>query len=133
MSGTDKIKQAAHAVGAHRISTRPSEHHVRVEADGEVLAESSRAMELDETGLPTRYYLPITDVRMELLRPSDLTTHCPYKGTANYWSIEVNGALRENLVWIYRTPLPESQKVAGLLAFYDEKLDVDLDGVRQPR
>jgi uncharacterized protein (DUF427 family) len=75
----------------------------------------------------------MADVRTELLQPSATVTGCPYKGTATYWSIEVNGTIRENLVWIYRTPLPESQKVAGLACFYNEHVDIFVDGVPQPR
>ena len=116
-----------------RVDILASSRRVRVELDGVTLAESTSPRILFETGLPTRYYLPVTDVRMDLLRPSDLQTHCPYKGTASYWSVEVNGALRENLVWIYRTPLPESQKVAGLACFYNEHVDIFVDGVQQPR
>ena len=73
-------------MSAHRISTNPSESHVRVESNGQVLAESDRAVELHETGLPTRYYLPREDVRMELLTPTDTTSHCPFKGDASYYS-----------------------------------------------
>ena len=65
--------------------------------------------------------------------PGAPQTHCPYKGTASYWSVQTAEGLREDLVWIYRTPLPESQKVAGLACFYDEKVDVYLDGELQPR
>jgi uncharacterized protein (DUF427 family) len=106
---------------------------VRVELDGELLAESRNPTILFETGLPPRFYLPLPDVRRELLRPSDSATHCPYKGTAGYWSVQVNGKLYEDLVWIYRTPLPESQKVAGLACFYNERVDLVIDGVREER
>jgi len=124
MTATDKIKQAAHKVGAHRISTRPSEHHVRVEADGQVLAESSRAMELDETGLPTRYYLPREDVRMELLTPTDTTSHCPFKGDASYYSApDVADAF-----WVYEAPSEEDAKpIAGLLAPWPGRVEVIVD------
>ena len=70
---------------------------------------------------------------MDLLRPSDSRTHCPYKGTAGYWSVEVNAHTYTDLVWIYRTPLPESQKIAGLACFYNERVDLYVDGVLQPR
>jgi uncharacterized protein (DUF427 family) len=116
-----------------RVDILASSRRVRVELDGVTLAESTSPRLLFETGLPTRYYLPIIDVRMDLLRPSDLETRCPYKGTANYWSIEVNGTVRENLVWIYRSPLPESQKIAGLACFYNEHVDIFIDGVLRPR
>lgn len=116
-----------------RVDILASSRHIRVEVDGVVVAESRQPRLLFETGLPTRYYLPISDTRTELLRPSTTQTHCPYKGTASYWSLEVNGKVHEDLVWIYRTPLPESQKVAGLACFYNEKVDVYVDGVKEER
>jgi uncharacterized protein (DUF427 family) len=116
-----------------RVDILASSRHIRVELDGVTLAESRSPRILYETYLPPRYYLPITDARMDLLRPSETQTHCPYKGTASYWSVEVNGRTHEDLVWIYRTPLPESQKIAGLACFYNEKVDLYVDGVLQPR
>jgi len=79
------------------------------------------------------YYVPLTDVRMDLLRPTDTQTRCPYKGIASYWSVDTGQAVHTDVVWIYRTPLPESQKVAGLACFYNEKVDITLDGERQER
>ena len=68
-----------------------------------------------------------------LLRPSDTVTHCPYKGAATYWSVELDGTLHEDLIWCYRAPLPESQKIAGLACFYNERVDLFVDGVAQER
>ncbi len=116
-----------------RVDILASSRHVRVEVDGVTVADSVRPHILFETGLPPRYYLPLTDVRAELLRASRTQTHCPYKGTASYWSVETGRGLRQDLAWIYRTPLPESQKIAGLACFYDEKVDVYLDGELQRR
>jgi uncharacterized protein (DUF427 family) len=116
-----------------RVDILASSRHVRISVDGVTLADSHSPRILFETGLPPRYYLPIGDLRTDLLRPSDSQSHCPYKGTAAYWSIEIEGRRYEDLVWIYRTPLPESQKIAGLACFYNEKVDIDLDGVRQER
>jgi uncharacterized protein (DUF427 family) len=114
-----------------RVDILASSRHVRVEIDGVTVAESRSPRILFETGLPPRYYLPLSGLRLDLLRPSDTQTHCPYKGTAAYWSIEVNGRVHDDLVWIYRTPLPESQKIAGLACFYNEKVDLFVDGVRE--
>src|ERR687895_2130234 len=116
-----------------RVDILPSSRHVRVEVDGVTVAESASPTLLFETGLPTRYYLPKTHVRMDLLAPTDSVTHCPYKGQAEWWSVRANGGVHEDLVWSYPTPLPESQKIAGLVAFYDEKVDVYVDGVLQER
>jgi uncharacterized protein (DUF427 family) len=117
----------------HRVDILASSRHVRVELDGVTVADSRQPRILFETGLPPRYYLPLTDVRMDLLRASGTETHCPYKGTANFWSADTGRAVHEDVVWTYRFPLPESQKVAGLACFYDEKADVFIDGERQER
>ncbi|MGW6120050.1 DUF427 domain-containing protein [Nocardia sp. NPDC055165] len=116
-----------------RVDILGSSRHVRVEIDGVTVADSHSPRILFETGLPARYYLPLTDVRMDLLTASDTHTSCPYKGTADYWNVRVGDTEHADLVWIYRTPLPESQKVAGLACFYNEKVDIYLDGVRQDR
>ena len=116
-----------------RVDILASSRHVRVEVDGVTVAESRSPRILFETGLPPRYYLPLTDVRTDLLRPSDTQTSCPYKGNASYWSVDAGSGLHKDLVWMYRTPLPESQKIAGLACFYDERVDVFLDGERQSR
>ena len=117
-----------------RVDILAGSRHVRVELDGVTVADSVRPHILFETGLPARYYLPLTDTRMDLLRPSDTRSHCPYKGSASYWSVQTGeGAVHEDVVWGYRTPLPESQKIAGLVCFYNEKVDIYLDGELQPR
>ncbi|HEY7631641.1 MAG TPA: DUF427 domain-containing protein [Thermoleophilaceae bacterium] len=116
-----------------RVDILPSSRHVRVEVDGETIAESTSPRLLFETGLPVRYYLPKTHVQMDLLEPSDTVSHCPYKGEAEWWSVRAGGRLHEDLAWSYPLSLPESQKVAGLVAFYDEKVDVYVDGVLQER
>ena len=117
----------------HRIDILHSSRHVRVEVDGVTVADSVRPVILFETGLPPRYYLPLSDIRTELLTPTDSQTHCPYKGTAGYWSVDTGHGPHADLVWAYRTPLPESQKIAGLACFYDEKVDVYLDGELEER
>jgi uncharacterized protein (DUF427 family) len=112
-----------------RVDVLASSRHVEVRIDGQTVASSRQPRILFETSLPPRYYLPLSDVRMDLLRPSATTTSCPYKGTASYWSVGDH----EDVVWIYRTPLPESQKVAGLACFYNEKVDLIIDGEPQAR
>lgn len=116
-----------------RIDILPSSRRVRVEVDGVTVADSTNAAFLFETSLPTRYYLPKTDVRFDLLTPTDLATACPYKGTARYWSVEIEGNVHPNLVWGYDTPLPESQKIGGMVAFYNEKVDIYVDEVLEER
>jgi uncharacterized protein (DUF427 family) len=118
-----------------RVDILASSRHIRVEIDGVTVADSRSPRILFETGLPPRFYLPLSDIRTDLLRPSEAHSHCPYKGTASYWSVDTGKGLHQDVVWIYRTPLPESQKITGLAAFYDEKVDVFIDGEpqRQPQ
>ena len=116
-----------------RVDILTSSRHVRVEVDCVTVAESHRPTILFETGLPPRHYLPLSDLRLDLLSPSATETHCPYKGTATYRSLEVGGRRYEDLVWIYRAPLPESQKIAGLACFYNEKVDLYIDGELEAR
>ncbi|WP_285480332.1 DUF427 domain-containing protein [Amycolatopsis sp. NBRC 101858] len=112
-----------------RVDILPSSRHVRIEVDGVTVADTVRPHLLFETGLPTRYYLPRVDVRMDLLEKIDTVTHCPYKGAADHFDV----AGHDDLAWSYPTPLPESERAAGLVAFLDEKVDVFVDGVRQER
>jgi uncharacterized protein (DUF427 family) len=107
----------------HRIDVRETSAHVTVSADGEVVAESDRARLLFETGIPPRAYMPLEDVRQDLLVPSDKTSVCPYKGTASYWSI---GGL-EDVAWSYRNPIPEAGAIEGLVSFRGEGIDVEID------
>lgn len=119
----------------HRVDVARSSRHVRVELDGVALAETDRPSLLFETSLPTRYYLPKLDVRMDLLQQSDTTTVCPYKGRAIYWDVLINGATHENLVWSYPAPIPECPKIENLLCFFDERVDIVVDGecLERPR
>lgn len=114
-----------------RIDILQSSRHVRVEADGLIIAETTKPTLLFETGLPVRYYLPKTDVHMDVLVPSSTISHCPYKGEASYWSLSHGETHVDDVAWSYRTPLPESQKVTGLLCFYPDKVDIFVDGERQ--
>jgi uncharacterized protein (DUF427 family) len=115
------LKKAAHALGLHRIETRPHHGRVRVEHDGVTLAETDRAIRLDETGAPPRYYIPRDDVRLELLTRSPTTSHCPFKGDATYWSAP--GAA--DAFWSYEAPSePDAQPIAGMLAPSPRNVDV---------
>jgi uncharacterized protein (DUF427 family) len=116
-----------------RVDILHSSRHVRVEVEGVTVAESTSPRLLFETGLPARYYLPKPHVRMELLEPTATVTHCPYKGRAEWWSVRTGDALHADLAWSYPTPLAESQKVAGLVCFYNEKVDIYVDGVLEER
>jgi uncharacterized protein (DUF427 family) len=113
----------------HRIDILPSTRHVTVSLGDVVLAESDRPALLFETHLPVRSYLPLEDVRTDLLRPSPTTTWCAYKGQASYWS-HPNAP---DVAWTYHQPLREAAAVTGLVAFFDERVDVVVDGRPVPR
>jgi uncharacterized protein (DUF427 family) len=115
-----------------RIDVLHSSRHVRVMLGGEVVAESHRARLLFETGLPVRYYLPQTDVRLDLLEPSDQITRCPYKGEARYWSVRVGDRVFKDICWSYPYPNPEVARIQGLLCFFNERVEeLWVDGERE--
>ena len=111
-----------------RVDILQSSKRIEVFIDGTKVADSTKPRLLFETGLPVRYYLPKTDVRMDLLAPTDLHTECPYKGTASYYSAAIDGAIYENYVWWYPFPVEESSRIAGYVSFYNEKVDIVIDG-----
>ena len=117
----------------HRVDVLYSSRHVEVSIDGLKVADSNWPRLLFETGLPTRYYLPKLDVRMDLLEPTDTETSCPYKGTAVYWSANVDGTLHADVAWGYRTPLQVAAKISDLVCFYNEQVDITVDGAKQER
>jgi uncharacterized protein (DUF427 family) len=108
----------------HNIVIIPANRHIEVRVSGQKLAESDRAMRLEETGLPPRYYIPREDVRTELLRPTARKTTCPFKGQASYWSAQVGDELYKNLVWSYERPIPRARRIAGLMCFYNERVQL---------
>jgi uncharacterized protein (DUF427 family) len=112
-----------------RIDTTHSSSNVKVILNGQTVADSNNSVILLEPGHPIRYYLPIADVKMEFLRPSETTSHCPYKGIANYYSMDVGGKLLEDVIWSYRAATFESDKISGMVSFYNEKVDkILIDG-----
>jgi uncharacterized protein (DUF427 family) len=117
----------------HRVDVVSTDRHIRVLLDGEVLADTERALALFESNLPPRWYIPREDVRAEL-EASDTVTRCPYKGTASYYSVKpANGAEGKDLIWYYESPLAEVGRIVGLLCFFNEKVDIELDGELQER
>lgn len=108
----------------HTITITPSDLHVEVYVDGERVASSDRPVLLDETGLRTRYYLPRDDVRTDLLRTTSFTTTCPFKGQASYWSLALGDTVHDGIVWSYEDPIPGAEGIAGLMCFYDERVDL---------
>jgi uncharacterized protein (DUF427 family) len=116
-----------------RVDVLHSSRHVRVLVEGSVVADTERPMLLFETGLPVRYYIPKLDVRMDLLSPTPTRTRCPYKGEAVYWNLDVDSHHLEDIVWSYPAPIPEIPKIENLLSFYNEKVDIEVDGVVHAR
>ncbi|TFY67689.1 hypothetical protein EVJ58_g1442 [Rhodofomes roseus] len=117
-----------------RVDVLQSSRHVRIVVNGVEVANTTKPRLLFETSLPVRTYIPKTDCHMDLLKPTDLTTQCPYKGVANYYSVALStGQVLDNIVWWYRVPLPECADIKGYVAFYDEKVDTYFDGVLQAR
>ncbi|MFI7014740.1 DUF427 domain-containing protein [Streptomyces sp. NPDC050164] len=111
-----------------RVDVLPGSRHVRVGIDGRVVADTHRPVLLFETGLPTRYYIPREDVRLDLFEPTDHSTGCPYKGTARYWSLRGGAVAPPNIVWSYPDPLPAVAAIKGRLAFFNEAVDISVDG-----
>ena len=116
-----------------RIDCLRSSRHVRLEADGVVLADSRRPTMLLETPLPVRYYLPRKDVALDLLEPSELRTVCAYKGIARYWDARVGDRVVRAVAWSYEEPLHDAAPVRDLVAFFTERIDLVLDGERVER
>lgn len=116
-----------------RVDILPSQRKIEVQVMGKTVAIATSSMHLFETGLPTRYYLPLSSVDQSVLEKSKLRTRCPYKGEAEYYHVVVDGQEMGNLVWYYTHPTHESAAIAGLVCFYNEKVDIVLDGVLQTR
>jgi len=117
-----------------RIDVIHSSRHVRVVVAGETVAETRRPALLFETGLPTRYYIPKMDVRMDLLVPSETHTGCAYKGRASYYSVQVGETLVEDIAWYYPFPNPEVGKIQNLVCFFNERVDaLFVDGELMPK
>ena len=111
-----------------RIHTEEIPTRVRVVFAGQTVADSTRTRLLYEAGLPPVHYFPMSDVRTDLLVPSDRRTRCPFKGEASYWSMAVDGRCAEDAVWGYEDPLPERADIKGHVAFYRDRVDAWLEG-----
>jgi uncharacterized protein (DUF427 family) len=117
-----------------RVDAVRSKRHIRVELDGVVLAESSSPVLVFETGLPTRYYINRTEVDFDYLVPTCTETACPYKGTTSgYWSAHIGDQIHHDLAWTYDFPTRQLLPIAGQIAFYNERVDLVVDGVRLER
>lgn len=110
----------------YRIAIHPFPDQVRVSYNGVELAKTRNALLLDETGHNRVFYIPLADVRMELLEHSQHQTHCPLKGDASYWSLKLPGEEQENLIWAYQQPFAEVAEIAGHVAFYQDRVDIKI-------
>jgi uncharacterized protein (DUF427 family) len=117
----------------HSIELRDDERRIEISIGGVVVASTERAVVLQETGLPARYYVPREDVSTELLHATDKSTSCPFKGAASYWSVDAGGMRHEDVVWSYEQPIEGMERITGRLAFFDERVDVVIDGEPQAR
>jgi uncharacterized protein (DUF427 family) len=125
----EALEVRVHARDPHkRVDVVPSERRVQVAVDDRVVADSRRPHALFETWLPTRWYLPAEDVDQSALEPSDTVSMCPYKGTARYWSVRAGDALHRDLAWSYPEPVVECPRIAGLVCFFNERVDITVDG-----
>jgi uncharacterized protein (DUF427 family) len=117
----------------HRVDVLDSSRHVRVEVGGQTVAETTRARVIFETGHPPRWYMPREDVRADVLVESDHRTGCAYKGYASYFSLRAGDAEEEDLVWFYPEPLRDAERVRDYLCFFNERVDLYVDGELQER
>lgn len=114
----------------HRVDARRNSQRVEVRAGTRVVADSRRTVVLSETGLPNRYYLPLADVREDLLVSSDTHTVCPYKGTASYWSLRMDDGVARDAAWCYPAPFDGVQAIRGRLCFLADGVTTWVDGTR---
>jgi uncharacterized protein (DUF427 family) len=110
----------------HTITIKPSNAHVEIVVNGTKVAESDRPVQLDETGLPTRYYLRREDVLSDLL-PTSFQTTCPFKGQASYWSLKLDDETHDGIAWSYETPIEGAEGIKGLLCFFPERVEMKVD------
>ena len=115
----------ADSSSAHAIEVAPFGGRVRIRLGGQIVADSAHAMMLEEGSLPPVFYLPRSDARMEFFTPNDHRSHCPFKGDASYFDLEAGGRVERNAVWTYERPLPAAEAIAGHLAFYPDKVEIE--------
>ena len=128
MTRTAKIPDATHP-----ITISPTGSRVTVRVGGVTVADTKRALSLAEANYPVAQYIPLEDVDQTLLDRTTTQTYCPYKGDASYWSLKLGDKTYKDFVWAYPRPIAEIPKIENLLCFYNEKVDLFVDGVKQER
>lgn len=134
-TGTRSVVASARALptlgamtAGHSVTVTPADVRIEVFVKGERIASSDRALALDETGLPRRWYLPQDDIRMDLLHPLNMHTSCPFKGEASYWTLTVGDAVLDGVAWGYPEPIGGAEAIAGHVSFYNDRVDLRVDG-----
>ena len=117
----------------HRVTLHHDPRHIEVRVGENTIASSRRTVVLDETGLPPRHYFPRDDVRLEHATPTSTSTHCPFKGQASYFTFDVDGQPHVDLAWSYEQPIDGMEGIAGLVCFFDERVDTLVDGESSDR
>ncbi|MDA2894099.1 DUF427 domain-containing protein [Mycolicibacterium sp. BiH015] len=117
-------RQVLEPTPSHPITVIPTGRHVVARVNGQVVAETDAALTLQESSYPAVQYIPLADVKGELLRPSATETYCPFKGDASYFDVVVDGVAVADAIWTYRQPYPAVAQIAGHVAFYPDKADV---------
>jgi uncharacterized protein (DUF427 family) len=107
----------------HPIAITPSKDRVRVRFNGKVIADSKRALVLQEAAYKPALYIPREDAEMAMFERTTNSTHCPYKGDASYYTIKAGDRSAENAIWSYETPFPAMKEIEGCLAFYPNRVD----------
>jgi uncharacterized protein (DUF427 family) len=112
---------------SHQIREVPLRLRVQASVNGEIVADSTHVVKVEEDDHPARYYFPRDDVQMKKLERSTTTTECPFKGTANYFSVQAAGKRFDDAVWSYEDPYDEHMDLKDRLAFYDDKIrEIDI-------
>ncbi len=109
----------------HTIIVKPFDGTVTVTVGGTVIAASGRAQLLQEASYPPVLYVPFTDIRFDMLLPSDSSTHCPFKGDASYWSADTGGDARKDVMWAYQAPYDEMRAIKDHGAFYPDRVEIE--------
>ena len=113
----------------HPITITPSDAHVSVSIDGEVVADTRHSLTLQESTYPAVHYIPIADVRSDTLTRTGTSTYCPFKGDASYYSVTTSGGNTvEDAIWFYDQPYPAVAEIVGHVAFYPDKADITVAG-----
>jgi uncharacterized protein (DUF427 family) len=112
---------------SHPITVEPTGKHVTVRINGEVVADTDHALTLREATYPAVHYIPLSDVVTARLKPSDTETYCPFKGDASYYHVATEGgATVDDVIWFYDKPYPAVGAIAGHVAFYPDKADIEV-------